>query len=63
MKFEVNIKERHKTIKKVGKFETNIIKISNHFFIEMLKNDNIISQIPIDKKQLEDMIIFIKNNK
>ena len=63
MKFEVNIKERHKTIKKVGKFETTIIKISNDFFIQMLKNNEIINIIPIDKKQVENMLNFINNNK
>ena len=63
MKFEVNIKERHKTIKKTGKFETNIMKINDKFFIQMLKNNEIINIIPINIKQLENMMLFIKNNK
>ena len=63
MKFEVNIKEKHKTINKTGKFETNIMKINDKFFIQMLKNNEIINIIPIDIKQLENMMLFIKNNK
>jgi len=63
MKFEVNIKETHKTINKAGKFETNIMKINDKFFIQMLKNNEIINIIPIDIKQLENMMLFIKNNK
>ena len=63
MKFEVNIKESHKTISNTGKFETNIMKINNKFFIQMLKNNEIINIIPIDIKELEKMMLFIKNNK
>ena len=53
----------YKTIKKVGKFKTEILKIGNTFQIMMFKNDEIINQIPIDKKQIEIIINFINNNK
>ena len=57
------MKTQYKTIKKVGALKTEISKLGYYFYITMFDNDKIISQIPIDKKQIEIMIDFINNNK
>ena len=44
---------KYKTIKKVGEFESEILKLGNTFYIITFKNDYIINQIPTGKIKQE----------